>query len=351
MLSGNALDFLFRHPIVGGLIMAAVFVGVVFVLSRGRLGRGLSAILRALIGVFTTPFAFLQRAQGVLEEAGDAQADYDGSRVFMLFKLSRVQYFVVLIACVLTLSAGITASVMALYPHQEFEAQRLLSEQVAGLEREIGQANERLTAANAPGFSQGLQTRRDQAQQAFAEHSQSTYEFVLNADMSTPLLSDIASAGDAQTLQRVRDNIDDYMADCPRGPTWRAVANLDCNAYRAFATEFVQRKLRLWELEAAAREADAAFLDVSSTVQRGREEIDRLQGNLEEVRRQRATIAPFNRELLGKRAIGAALILFGTIWSVVVTVWVFSVFISLLDWLVLFLRARELTDAERLRQG
>lgn len=351
MVLGNSIDFLFRNPIVGGLVMAAVFIGVVFVLSRGRLLRGLGAILRALIGVFLTPFSFLQKAQGVLEEAGEEEAAYRGSRIFMLFKLSRVQYFVVLIACVLTLSAGITASVLALYPHRELEARRQLSEQIGGLEREIAQANERLTAASAPGFAEGLQTRRDQAQQALNEGTSGFYQFIAGANMSTPLLNDLANAPDAQALGRVRDAMDTYMGDCPRGPSWRGVANLDCAAYRAFATEFAQRKLRLWELETAALAANQAFTEASNAAQRGREDIQNLQANLETTRRERDQIAPFRPDMLGKRAFGAALNLLGTIWSVVVTVWVLSIFIALLDWLVLFLRARELSDQERLRQG
>ena len=130
LTEGETID-----AVIGLAVFVAVTAGVIVVLSGGKLGEQLSGMLRVFVSIFTTPFVFLRDALAIIRTSSESEQDYARSRVYMLFRLNRIQYLGLVILCLLTLSSGVTSSLLSLYPSQEIEQGRQLSQQVNDLLR------------------------------------------------------------------------------------------------------------------------------------------------------------------------------------------------------------------------
>ncbi len=346
----NSYAFLFQHPIIGLAVLALVGAGVILVLSGGKLGETLGAMFRVFITFFTTPFVFLRDALKVMRESGDNEQDYKESRVFMLFRLNKLQYLGLVVVCVLVLASGITTSVVSLWPTMEIERGRQLSEEITRLEGELATAQGAASQAAAPDYRQQLDTQRTQARAAYQQQLRSNAEFAQSTTYSGGVITQLQQAGSASTVTRLRENIDYYMQGCPRAYNWRGMTQEDCTNFRAFAEELASRRLSEFELQRVANEADEAWRQADSGAQMAQNQVENVQGQLDYAREQRDSISLFNPQVIGNKLVSALTNLLATLWTVILIVWVGATAISFFSWVILMMRTLERLAADKLSQ-
>lgn len=331
-------------------MLALVGAGVILVLSGGKLGETLGAMFRVFVTFFTTPFVFLRDALGVMRDASDNEQDYQQSRVFMLFRLNKLQYLGLVVVCVLVLASGITSSVVSLWPTMEIERGRQLSEQITTLEAQLATAQEAAASAGAPDYRQQLETQRNEAREAYQQQLRANAAFSQSTTYSGGVVTQIQQARNANTVAQARDNIDYYMQGCPRAYNWRGMTEADCANFRTFAMELANRRLTEFDLQRVANEADQAFREADSGAQQAQNQVDNVQGQLTYVREQRDAISLFNPEVIGSKIVSAITNLLTTLFSVIMIVWVGATAISFFSWLILMMRTLERLATDKLTQ-
>lgn len=352
MFTTSPWEFLFSNPLVGLVVFAAVSAGVLMVLSGGRLTDAVGGIFRVALTVFTTPFVFLRDALKLIREAADQEQDYEHSRVFMLFRMNRIYYVILLVICLLVLSGGVTTAALSLYPSQEIAQGKALTEQIEQLQTQLDQANQQVAAAGAPDFRQGLQTRMETAQRAYQTQSQNNYEFAQNSVYITNgVAQQLSATRSNEYIQRVRDNIDGYMQSCPRGYDWRGMTVQDCVQFRAFIVELADRKQREISLQQASLEAERAFREADSAAQQAEANKTAIEAQLETARQQRSQVSLFNPDVIGDRLKLAIMTILGALWSVIVIVWLGAIGIDVFNWIILMMRALEKSQQEKLEKA
>ena len=137
-------------------VFIAVTLGVILVLSGGNLGGSFAGMLRVALSFFTAPFIYLRDALTGMRNSGADEQSYQRSRVFMMFRWSKLLYLGLLVWCLLSLSSGLTSSLVSLYPSAEIAQGRMLDEQITQLEAQVESANETVASAGAPEFRQQL---------------------------------------------------------------------------------------------------------------------------------------------------------------------------------------------------
>jgi hypothetical protein len=215
--------------VVAMVVFVAVSAGAIFVLSRGRWLESLSGLFRVALTIFTTPFVFLRDALVIIRAAATVEQDYARTRIFMLFRYSRIQYLLIFVGTLLVLSGGMTASLMSLYPREELEVGRVLSERIRGLRADIDAATEQARQAGSPDQLRALEERRAQAERAYQSQAASNATFARNAPFNHFAIGQIASARSADAVTRLDGSVDGYMADSawpticakPNGPRAR----------------------------------------------------------------------------------------------------------------------------------
>lgn len=347
----DAYLYLTAHPIVGLIVLACVTGGTIAVLSGGNLGGALGSMFRVFLTFFTTPFVFLKDAMGIIRGSAEAEEDYKQSRVFMLFRGSRLQYLGLLVLCILVLSSGITSSLLTLYPSAEIAQSRALADEYANRQLALEAAQEAATAAASPDYRQQLETARDEARNAYQQQLRSNAAFIQGTTFSGGVISQIAGAGSADTVRRLRENMDYYMANCPRGYNWRGMTVESCGQFRAFAMELAGRRLTEFDLALAATQADQDWREADAAAQRAAEALAEAQAQLDYAREQREAFNPWNPERIADRLGQAAASLLLTFWSVIITVWLGATAISLLSWLILMMRTLEKLATEKLERS
>lgn len=345
-------EFLFQNPLVGLIVFAAVTAGVLVVLSGGKLGESVGGIFRVFLTIFTTPFVFLRDALTILRTAGEAEQDYEGSRVFMLFRANRIWYLILMVICLLVLSSGVTTAAISLYPSSEIAQGRALSEQVAQLETQLEQANAEVAAAGAPDARAQLQTRMETAQRAYQTQSQNNYEFSQNSVyINNAVAQQLATTRSNDYIQRVRTNLDGYMQSCPRGYDWRGMTVQDCVQFRAFIVQLMERKQREIVLQQQATEAERAFRESDSAAQQAAANQQAIQAQLEATRQARSEVSLFNPDVIGDRIKTAIMTILSALFMVIVIVWAGAIAIDVGNWFILMMRSLEKSQQEKLEKG
>lgn len=344
----NAGSFLSEHPILGLIVFLAVGAGVIFVLSGGRLVEGLSGIFRVGLTIFTTPFVFLRDALALLRGSAEAEQDYQRTRVFMLFRYSRIQYLLLLLAAVLVLSGGITTALISLYPQQELQAGRALNDRVRELREQVREAEAAVRASAQPGHREQLEVQRDQAQSAYRDQQQSNAQFLQNAPVRGGLIASLQSARSVELIERYAGTIDATFADCPDGYTWRGYTQEMCDEVRSFTVELANRRTSELTAQQAYTDAERAFREADTAAQQAGARLEALQANLEATRAQRGQVSLFNPSVIGDRLMAALATLIGTALAVVALVWFGAIFIDALNFFILLMRAAEKENSAKL---
>jgi ElaB/YqjD/DUF883 family membrane-anchored ribosome-binding protein len=333
------------------IVFLAVSAGAIFLLSGGQWLQALAGMFRVALTIFTTPFVFLRDALVIIAGARDAEQDYARTRVFTLFRYSRIQYLGIFIGTLIVLSTGITASLMQLYPRAELESHRILSERIRDLREQEDSANEELRAAGSEEQRNALEEARAQADRAYQSQVESNVAFVRNAPFNSVAISQIANARSADAVSRLDANVDSYMLDCPRGFNWGGYTVEDCARLRALLHQLAQRRLQEFTLADALREAERAAGEASNAAQMAEARVTQLREEISRVQDQRGEVSLFNPRVMGSK-IGAAIAgLISTLLAVVFTVWLGALIVDFFNWVILMMRAAEKNASEELARG
>ncbi|MES1201556.1 MAG: hypothetical protein ABUS57_08920 [Pseudomonadota bacterium] len=344
----GAWAFLFQHPLIGSAIFLAVSAGVIFLLSGGQLIAALGGILRVFITIFTSPFLFLRDALGIVQNAGENEQDYRGSRVFLLFRWSRIQYLGLLLLCLLVLSGGVTTALISLYPQQEMEQGKFAAEQVRQAEANLTTAQQAVAAAGAPNARQALEQRRTAAQSAFQQQMQSDAAYRQSITYTTPIIGQVATINNPDYAVQVRDQIDTYITDCPRGYNYSGMTGADCVQLRAVLVELLNRRIAELNLLRVSNEAEQAYRNADSAAQQANVQLQQAQATLDASKQQQSQVSLFNPNVMGERLKSALGTLISTLLSVVALVWFGAILIDVLNWFILVMRSVEKTQQEKL---
>lgn len=333
------------------IVFLAVSAGVLFVLSGGKLVDALLGILRVVVTVFTTPFIFLRDALTVIRSSSEAEKDYQRTRVFMLFRYSRIQYLLLLIGALLVLSGGITTSLVSLYPSQELEMSRSLNERVRELRDAVREAESAVEAAGSPQARQNLETQRTTAQAAFEEARRQTTAFAQTAPVPGDYVGRIRSAQNAQMVQYEINSVVNQLAGCPNGYNWRGFSQADCDNIRAFVTTLGERRNAELTAQQTYNTAEQAFRQADSGAAMATANLEALQQQLKATRDQAGQVSLFNPSVMGGKIAGAIAGLIGTALAVVLLVWFGAIFIDVLNWIILLMRAAEKDNSAKLEHA
>jgi hypothetical protein len=343
---GAPWAFLFQHSVVGLVVLAAVSAGVIAVLSGGRLGASLGGIFRIFITIFTTPFTFLSDALAMVRTAHDEEQDYAHSSVFMLYRANRIWYMALLVLALLVLSGGITTAAISVYPQAELEQSKYWADQIIQVDLEVAAAQQKVAAAGGPDNTQRLYNARQKAYSDYRAQLQSNQDFERAATFTGPSIDALLAANNAGATQQVRNNIDTYMSGCPRA--WRNMTLEMCGQYRTFVLELANRRDREFVLSQAATDADVAWRNASGGSQQAQSALSSAQQRLENAKQQLAAVSPWDLERMGSRLMAALIMVLGTLWSVIVMVWVGAGIIDIFNWIVLMMRSLEKTHTQKL---
>lgn len=347
----NPLAFFSQHPILGLIVFLAVSAGALMVLSEGKLIEALKSILRVIVTIFTTPFVFLRDAMEIIRSSGENEQDYERSRTFMMFRLNRIQYLTLLVVCLLTLSSGVTTALFSLYPSAEIEQGRMIDQQIEGYSAQLEEANAALAAASAPGHREQLQASATEAQNAYQAQLNANAAFVQGTTYQNELIYQLASANNRNYPARVREGLDGYMQNCPRGYQFQGMSVQDCVGLRAFLIELSNRRDAEFAAADAARQAQTAFEEADSAAQIATQNQQAAQQIYDDARQRRNQVSLFNPEMIGGRISGAIGILLSTIGLVIGIVWFGAILLDVWNWIILMMRAMEQEKEAQLRKA
>lgn len=347
---GGLWAFLFDHPLVGWIVFGVITLGVLSVLSGGNVGDTLGGMLRVAFTFFTTPFVVLRDALANMRSAEDEEQDYRGSRLFLWFRASKLEYLLLLIVSLLILSSGVTSSVLSLYPQYELAEGRRLDAEIQRLETEVARANEAVAAANAPGHRDQLRAQRDAARTAYQNQLQANAALSQNTTFYGGIVEQLTNAQRASTVENIRGQIDYYMSSCPRGYNWRAMTTETCAQYRSYAIELANARMREFDLERAAEVADQTYRQADNAAANAAQTLAMFQSQLDTTKQQRAAVSLFDPEVIAARLGAAAGTLLTTLLWVVIVVWIGAWFITAFSWLVLMMRGLERWVTAKLKE-
>lgn len=341
MLGLDVVGVITTHPKISALIFLLISAVVLYALSGGRLRQTLAGLLRVFLTIFTTPFEFLRDALTIIRTARDSEQDYYRTRIFMLYRYSRLQYFALLFAALLVLCAGITASVLSLYPQAAIAQRAALAEEIEQVEKDIIDAKQEVSLAATPQRKAELQKARDDARKKHDQQRASNAAYAKKLTYSGPIFTSVSNADSSQEVRTILDGLDDYMESCPDGSSWSGFSATTCAEFRSALQELARRRgAELDQAEAATRAAEA-FSNADLEGERAAGKLAYTEQRLADLTTTRNGIKLFDREMLKDKTAVASGFLVGALLLVIVIVWLGAILIDVLNWFILMMRAAE----------
>lgn len=348
---GSITSGLTVNPLIGLIVFIAVSVSALWALSGGKLLEAFGGIIRLIITLFTTPFMFLRDALSIVRASAEAEQDYVRTRTFMLFRYSRLQYLTILVVALLVLSAGVTSALLSLWPAEQIAQGQAAASYVQNLREQVAEAQTAVNQASSPEQRQTLQTARDQAESTLQSQQQGFNQYLQGNLYNHQLISQVANSRNANGVANTRDQLDNYMRDCPRGYYWSGFNLADCQQFRDYAFELANRRIALLNAESAFREADNAFNQADSAAQSAQQRLDGLQQSLASAQEQQRAVSLFNPQWIVSRLSGAVGLILATAMIVIGIVWFGAILIDVLNWIILMMRVKEKDASSRLERA
>lgn len=341
MLGLDVVGVITTHPKISVLIFLLISAGVLFALSGGRLQQTLTGLLRVFLTIFTTPFEFLRDALAIIRTARDSEQDYYRTRIFMLYRYSRLQYFALLFASLLVLCAGITASVLSLYPQAAIAQREALATEIEQVKKDIVQAKNEASLAATPQRKAELQKARDDARKKYDQQRAGNAAYAKKLTYSGPIFTSVSNADSSQEVGRILDGLDDYMQSCPDGDSWNGFSASTCAEFRSALEELARRRSAELDQAEAAAQAAAAFSNADQEAEQAAAKLAASEQHLAELTKTRDAIKLFDPAALKAKLAVALGFLVGAFLLVIVIVWLGAIVIDVLNWIILMMRVTE----------
>jgi hypothetical protein len=347
----NSWSIISSNPWIGFGIFIAATLGLVTLFAGRDWLEAVFGMFRVFFTIFTTPFVFLRDALTVIRNSSEAEQDYAQTRVFTLFRYSRIQYLFIFLGALIILSAGATSGALSLWPRYELAQRQALLEQIVEIESQIEATNQSLGAAAAPDFRANLERVRQEALTAYQTQAQRNSALPENPAFQRDIVYNLMNARGLDMVRQLRERVPDYTSNCPNNYNWRGFSAPMCQQFRSYVADLANRKENEINLAQAFREADAALDNAQSVQREASARLASLQSSLEATVVQRNAIAVFNVEWLWQRLQSLFWLLLGTTLSVVVFVWLFAMAADFLNWLILLMRSAEKNSSEILARA
>ncbi|MDB5430557.1 MAG: hypothetical protein JWP35_1673 [Caulobacter sp.] len=350
---GGPFATVIAHPILGLICYILVTVLLVALFSAGRPTQAWRGIWRVFLTLFTTPFEFLRNALTIIRTGQVDETTYAGTREFVLFRYSRLQYLSIFVCGTLILASGIAASLLALYPQSEIEAGKSLRAEQGQLTAKIAQAQQTVRDADKPGYRQTLQRAEAKAQAAYDAEAE-----VINAKKQAnpfngPILVQIDNAGSKADLENIRDTAEPYFTGCPdaysvTGASWIGWTAEQCAQFKAYAVDLIDQDIKLITLGETLTAAREAIDNASNAMATSQAQITSLNSDLAANKASQETNSVFAPRNIGAHLMAALAALISGVVAVLIFVWVGAIAIDVLNWIILLMRSLEAEHEDRL---
>jgi hypothetical protein len=348
---GGVWSSLTEYPRVSFALFLIIGAGVLFLFSGPKWMESLVGILRVAATIFTTPFEFLRDALTLVRNARESEQDYAKSRIFMLFRYSRLQYLGVLVFSLMLLTAGLTSAVLAFNPTVELEQSAQLRDQIKKTQADIGSAEASLAEIERPGYQEALERTLTQTRSQHQARNSAYRELRQRSRFQGGLVSRIDNAQTAQSAAQLQNGLEDAVRGCPDPYQWANFTAEDCTDFRTYVTSLLEAKLAERTALEASRTAEQAVESASSALATARAELESLQARLTFEREQLDAVSIFRLDWLQDRATAAITILISAALGVVVFIWLGAIVIDVVNWIILIMRSLERTQAEKLENA
>lgn len=340
-----------EYPRLSFVLFLLIGFGVIFIFTRHRWLETLAGIWRVTITIVTTPFEFLRDALAIVRNAKTAEQDYAQSRIFMLFRYSRLQYLLLLLVSLMILTAGITGALLSFNPTMELQQSEQLREQIKATENEMATAQAALREVEQPGYREALDRTRTQAQEEQRNRQAAYARLRDSAEFSGGIIQRIDMARTSEATARIRNELGSYLEGCPNPLNWPGFTEESCARLSSTARRLLEARMAVHTANEALSRAEQAVENAENARQTARAQIDSLQSRLDFEREQLAAVSVFRIEWFQERLKGAALILLSTALTVVVVIWLSAIMIDVVNWLILMMRSLEISQSEKLNHG
>jgi hypothetical protein len=348
---GSSWSVITSNPWIGFAVFIATTLGLVGLFAGRDWLEAVFGMFRVFFTIFTTPFIFLRDALTVIRNSSEAEQDYLQTRVFTLYRASRIQYLFIFIGALLILSAGVTAGALGLWPTYQLERRAELLQQIVGIQTEIEATNQTLAAAAAPDFLANLDRASAEARGAYQTQRQRNATPPQNPLFQKEFVNYLMNAGSVSEVQRLRDQIGPHTSNCPNNGYWRGFTPQTCEQFRGYVADLANRRENEFAQLQAYRDAEVAVINAQSAQREASARLASLQISIEEVVAQRNAIDVFNLAWLWERLQALFWLFLGTLLSVVVYVWFFAIAADFTNWIILLMRSAEKNSSEILARA
>ncbi|HEY3815004.1 MAG TPA: hypothetical protein VGL66_17435 [Caulobacteraceae bacterium] len=350
---GNQLVVIGAHPFLSGLCFLVILFGVVLLFSGKHWQAAWGGIARVFATIFTTPFEFLRNALLIVRTAKANEANYANTREFVLFRYSRIQYLTVFAMSALLLATTISSALIVLYPQREIAATRELKTEATDLNSKLATAQRNVQDSDKPEYKESLQNAAAAANKAVtAEFGVIARKKAANT-FSGPILNQIDNASTDADLSVVQTSIDTYFAGCPggispQGWNWMVWTAEQCAQFRAYTVDQIAERGKLIALMQTANSAQQAIQSASSSAETEQAQVASLQTQIENNTQSQKASSPWAVRNIASHVIAAFLTLLSGAFGVITFVWIASILLDILNWIILLMRSLEAEHEKRI---
>lgn len=328
------------------IIVFLVALGLVFVLfTAPNTAASLRSVARLAWTGLCTPFEFIRNSFAVMNASLSAEKDYAGTREFVLFRYSRIQYLIACVLSVIFLAAALTRALLVLYPSGEIQQYGQLKSELARLNEDLTATQKNIADASRPDYTRKMVAERDKWQRIYNQQQESDANFRPKITFNSSVLVQIDGASDSNTLTQIGGNLDTFFLYCP-GPNWTGFGVDECNLFKSQLAELIQRKLRELQFLQNINSANLAIQNNGATVASFREHYAQVNGQVASTRDQLKASDPWSAKTLGRHIAAMLLVLVGAVSLFIMTIWIYAMFIDVFNWLVMMMRSLEKRHSE-----
>ena len=335
-----------KYSIFGLLIFVAFAILIFYLFTRKSSPRAFSAAARMAWTGITTPFVFVRNAFGIVSDASEAEKDFSGTREFVLFRYSRLQYLLIAVFAVLYLSATATAVLFTLYPSSEIAQSNEFRDELRRLATDQDTTNHNIADASKPDFAAQLLAHRDKSQAAYIKQIQDDNIFQSGVAFTGPMRIQISTASDVNSVLNLRSQLDAYFAQCPNGLspgglTWTGFTPDQCAQFKTFLASLADRKIAEINLASDVNQANSALGNRQIAIATFKSRLNDLQVQISNTQGQLDSISIGNGKWIWPHLSSAVAQLIASLVAFLVFTWVAAIFVDVLNWIIFMMRSME----------
>jgi hypothetical protein len=334
------------HSLISVALFLVMAAATFFLFTYPKSARAFGATCRLCWTAISTPFVFVKNAFVIIGNAQTAEEDYVGTREFVLFRYSRIQYLIICIFAVFFIATSAITAIFAFYPESEIADANNLKQQIASINRDIANTNNNIAAASRPDYTRTLASEMEKSKDAFLRQMQNDATFGQTNLMAGPMRTQIQAAPDVNTLNQLKSQLPTYFSDCPSGPTWTTFTTDQCNQFQQFLANLVDRRTAEANLLVAYQAASKAVADAATALASYKANLGELGGSLTNTQSRYDAVNPANGKWIGRHLMAATGAILSAFIFFIMFVWISSIIVDIVNWTIMMMRSLERRHTE-----